>query len=69
MALNISMYQVKSVGQKKNRGKCQGALRMTIMQDESKQVSCGFRYAIYMMGVLMLANNEIISSTQCGKSC
>jgi hypothetical protein len=65
MALSISMYQVKSVGQKKNRGKCQGALRMTIMQDESKQGSCGFRYAIYMM----LANNEIISSTQCAKSC
>lgn len=57
-ALTIPENQIRLVGSIRKQGDDYGSLRMTIVNEKGVG-SFGFRYAIYMMGILMLGANEI----------
>ncbi|WP_341326864.1 site-specific integrase [Methylotuvimicrobium sp. KM2] len=57
--LSIKENQISLVGHIRKRGDDNGSLRMTIVDDKGVG-SFGFRYAIYMTGVLMLGADEIL---------
>jgi hypothetical protein len=66
--LSITPAQIKFTQPLQERGAEHGTLSMMLIQRSAKdkiQASYGFRYALYMMGILMLASGEVTLDEFC----